>query len=178
MKKSEKQIANKYGNSVLYSVTVLRPLRHVSKSYYRSIKVDAQIREMKASGLFQYETGNDAPKGGKTGEFHRFTPKVKRLNLKRKDDAAQFKAYGRQLAMSAMLAKDNELRYQTFLADCEKVATVIYLFRDQIAESKQLAGVEKSNRQAAILKDLLSKVGIEQAADFWQTWKFISKQVK
>jgi hypothetical protein len=178
MKNSEKQLASKYGNSVLYSTTVLRPLSHVSKAYYRSSKVDAQIREMKASGLFQYETGNDAPKGGKTGEYHRFTPKVRRLGLKRKDDDAQRAAYVRQVALSAKLAKDNELRYQTFLADCEKVATVIDLFCDQIAASKQLAGVEKSNRQAAILKEMLSKVGIEQAADFWQTWKFISKQVK
>jgi hypothetical protein len=110
MKAIEKKLAEKYGNEILYSSTELRPV-HVNgsgkwASNYRSSKIDNQIIELINSKLFNYETGNDAPKGGKCGEYHRFTPKVKRLGLKRKDERQQREQAARvQKALDELQAK-------------------------------------------------------------------------
>lgn len=114
MKAIERQLAEKYGNRLLYSVTMLRPV-HVNGSgkwsrNYRSSKVDAQIKELKASGLFHHETGNDSPRGGLAGEFHRFTPKVKRLSLKRSDEKKAEEQTKRNREISALCRISNAMK--------------------------------------------------------------------
>ena len=100
--KTEQKLIKKFGPELLYEETILRPV-HVNgsgkwSSNYRSSKVDAQIQLLKDSGLFHYESGNDAPRGGACGEYHKFTPKRKRLKLMREvEDAAAKRSYEKML---------------------------------------------------------------------------------
>lgn len=89
----EKDVAGKYGHHVLYEGVEVRPVTVIGDNRmsrnYRSSKSDHKISFLKGTKLFDYETGNDAPRGGKPGEYHKFTPKKKRLGLKRKIEALE-----------------------------------------------------------------------------------------
>lgn len=168
MKKQEQQLAESYGNSILFTITELRPLYQLSKSYHRSSKIDSQIKAMKESGLFDYKKGNDAPKGGQTGEFHRFTPKVKRLGLKRKIEREQ-----REHSARVQIALDSE--EEAFNNEFETLKPLAMEVKGEIEISKQLTGAKKSEKQSSILKSILEKAGIERSVNFWRMWVKLSR---
>ena len=168
MKKQEQQLADSYGNSILFTITELRPLYRLTKSYHRNSKIDSQIKEMKESGLFDYEEGNDAPKGGQTGEFHKFTPKVKRLGLKRKIEREQ-----RELAARVQIVLDNE--ESAFNDEFETLKPLAREVKVEIEISKQLMGAIKSEKQSSIMKAILEKAGVERSVNFWRMWVKLSR---
>lgn len=86
--KKEKEIALKFGVNILINGIIIYPVTcHGSGRWsknYRSATAEKQINLLKSTNLFNYKTGNEAPRGGATGEYHNFTPKIKRLGLARK----------------------------------------------------------------------------------------------
>lgn len=86
--KKEKEIALTYDYSYLTKgVTIYPVTRHGSGRWsrnYRSLVADKEILNLKNSGIFNYKTGNNAPRKGATGEYHEFTPKIRRLGIARK----------------------------------------------------------------------------------------------
>lgn len=86
--KKEKEIANKFGVEILIKGVTIHPVTcHGSGRWsrnYRSSTDHKRIDLLKSTNLFNYETGNNAPRGGTPGEYHKFTPKIRRLGLVRK----------------------------------------------------------------------------------------------
>lgn len=176
MKNIEKVLSKKYGNSILYSVTMIRPTFVTGKGRrtrnYTSSLAYEQRNEMLESGLFHYESGNDAPRGGACGEWHRFTPKVRRLGLKKQDAEKELARIEQRRIEELKVAAQLEMKEKE--KDAEFEAILPFVNEDEIYASKELTGIEKSNKQASILKGLLEKACIEKSVDFWGLWRRLS----
>lgn len=80
--KKEQIAVKNFGLNIVLNGTTIRPVNHISRRNYRSGKDDKLINQLANSGVFALTTGNDAPKGGVCGEFHKFTPKKQNKKLK------------------------------------------------------------------------------------------------
>lgn len=73
---------------------------------YRSKKADVLINKLSDSGLFHHLTGNDAPRGGKAGEYHIF--RVITPNIRLRELIDRYNKRLIYLQMIAKQAKENE----------------------------------------------------------------------
>ncbi|MEB3185657.1 MAG: hypothetical protein VKM97_07205 [Cyanobacteriota bacterium] len=96
--KTEKSVALKFGAEILFEGIEIRPTYYQGSgrrtSLYTSATEMAKIDFLTASGLFNVESGNDAARGSATGDYFRFTPKRKRLALKKalQNQSEQYRA--------------------------------------------------------------------------------------
>lgn len=151
-----------------------------SKGYAsKSIWTAGVVRIAAKFGL-TVESGNNAPKGGAGGEFIKLvTDKRKNklhwqlvaiLERKHKIEAAKIMRKSKETAHKRLVFQVEVKR------DFEMVKPFIPEFCDQIAKSKEMSGIEKSQFQSSIVKALLEKSGINKAAGFWELWTLISDE--
>lgn len=168
--------------SLLFGETI-RPV-HVNgsgkwSSNYRSTTSMNRIASLLGTGLFNYECGNDAPRGGAAGEFHKFTPKKKYRKL-----LADFTAnkIEQDLVTASAIASDLKAK-----EDANKlIETEANILFAKISEVDNLFNVngmnnqDKQAKQVADMKNLISHAGIENGvlrAPFWAVFKAVSAKI-
>lgn len=120
-------------------------------------------------------TGNDAPRGGVTGNWVKLTPKGKQSTAHVRAD---MKATEQAAAERANNAKDKAQQAAAeqaaqLMADVETLRPFAQARAAEILASKQLAGQAKSDRQQAIMSSIVTEAN-HSPANFWKTWAIIN----
>lgn len=119
--------------------------------------------------------GNDAPRGGASGEYVMLSADRRSNRLLHK----YHELIARGASISAVRNSNIESEYRNAIErEFNIVKPFIADYVHEIIESNLLTGLDKSKAQAAILKSMLATAGVEQLTYFWQVWRLITAYIK
>lgn len=120
-------------------------------------------------------SGNDAPRGGASGEY------VKLVADKRKNKLAQryqaiatrAKLIGkiRSEKQSAIYEAKRKDTLAAIQADAAKLLPFAIEMKDLVMDDGGVCGWEKSKRHSIVMHSIMQASGVTELNDFWKTWK-------